>query len=820
MACGSAARRRATAATCDWITLELRDIPLNRIAGKGLAFERKAPQGVFVARFDPATGCRGEWHSWGEVFPVTFARAALPPAPLLPRPYRIMLIKLGVQIVLQAGGIARLSQVRRQSGGDMVRKILGLIAAGLVVAGGPARAEPPQGDWIGVMKAPTYGDLTMALHLRKTADGYEGTMDEITLGYRGLALNGVEASESRLAFDIPGARGRFEATWDPATKQWAGVWKSPGAEQGLALSLARGAPPPVPKVQGLDGDWQGAINVGAAGLLRLVFHVRTGADGTRVTLDSVDQGTAAPASAIRRNDRDVEIDFPLLKAQVSGQLADDGASIQGEFTQGPALFPVVLKRAGDVISLPESKIAAAPPATWRLPGDAAIRAILARRIDTERRGVGIVVGVISPAGRRVVTYGALDTTGRRPVDGDSLFEIGSVTKTFTALVLQDMALRGQVGLDDPVAKYLPEGTKVPSFGGHEITLRHLATHTAALPPNLPNPAMKRAEEAFDHTSEADLYRFLATYQLPREPGTEWAYSNLGVGLLGVALSRRAGMDLETLVRQRVTGPLGMTSTAMTVPAPLQARLATGYDAFVRPTAPIAIGPAEAAAGLIRSSANDMLKLLAAETGNVKTPLKPAMDAMLIQDRAEMPGGFRQALGWMVLDLPSGRIVTHSGGTFGQRAFAAFNTKTREGVIVLSNAEGATGADDIGLHIIAGAPIRSLAPAPLPPAVRAARAEVPLNADAARPYLGRYRMSRSIVMVIGYADGHMTYQAEARGTPGPALPVAWHGGADFSALNGGGDPADVTFQLDAAGRASALTWRGPAGEFVLRRDATG
>ncbi len=698
-----------------------------------------------------------------------------------------------------------------------MRKILGLIAAGLIGVAGAARAEPPEGDWMGVMTAPTYGDLTMALHLRKAPGGYEGTMDDITLGYRGLALKGVEASGERLAFDIPGARARFEATWDAAASQWAGVWKSPGAEHGLALRLARGTPPPTPAIQGLDGDWQGAINAGPAGLLRLVFHIRTGADGTRVALDSVDQGAAgAPASAIRRDDRDVEIDFPLLKAQVTGQLSDDGASIQGEFTQGPALFPLVLKRGGDVISLPDSKRAALPPGVWRLPDDHAIRQILARRIDTERRGVGIVVGVISPAGRRVVAYGALDRVGRRPVDGDTLFEIGSVTKTFTALLLQDMALRGEVGLDDPVSKYLPAGTKVPSFGGHQITLRQLATHTAALPHDLPSPGMTRTEDVFAHTSEADLYSFLATYPLPREPGSEWEYSNLGVGLLGVALSRRAGVDIETLVRQRITGPLGMTSTTMTVPESLQARLATGHDAYLRPTTPIAIGPAEAAAGLIRSSANDMLKLLAAETGNVKTPLKPAMDAMLTQDRAGMPGGFRQALGWMLLDLPSGRIVNHSGGTFGQRAFAAFNPKTRQGVIVLSNAEGVTGADDIGLHVIAGVSIRPLPPAPLPPAARDARAEIPLSPDAARPYLGRYRMSRSIVMVIGYADGHLTYQAEARGKPGPVLPVAWHGGADFSAPNGGGDSAELTFQLDDAGPAPAFIWRGPVGEFRLRR----
>ena len=699
-----------------------------------------------------------------------------------------------------------------------MRWILGVIAAGLVGLGGAARSEPPQGDWIGVMKTPTYGDLTMALHLRNTPGGYEGTMDDITLGYRDLALKGVEASGERLAFDIPGARARFEATWDAGAGQWAGVWKSPGAEQGLPLRLGRGTPPPTPAIPGLDGDWQGAINGGPAGLLRLVFHVRTGADGTHVTLDSVDQGTAGvPASAIRRNDRGVEIDFPLLKAQVAGQLSDNGASIQGEFTQGAALFPLVLKRGGDVIPPPDGKRAAPPPGAWRLPDDAAIRQILVHRIDIERRGVGLVVGVVSPAGRRVVAYGAFDTDGRRPVDGDTLFEIGSVTKTFTALVLQDMALRGEVGLDDPVSKYMPAGTKTPSFDGHEITLRQLATHTAALPHDLPNPGMKGPEDVFAHTSEADLYRFLATYQLPRAPGSEWEYSNLGVGLLGVALSRRAGVDLETLVRQRITGPLAMTSTAMTVPASLQARLATGHDAYLRPVAPIAIGPAEAAAGQIRSSANDMLKLLAAETGNVKTPLKPAMDAMLTQDRPGMPGGLRQALGWIVLDLPSGRIVNHSGGTFGQRAFAAFNPKTREGVIVLSNAEGATGADDIGLYVIAGVPIRPLPPAPLPPAVRAARGEVPLGPSAAQSYLGRYRMSRSVVMVIGYADGHLTYLVEARGTPGPALPVIWHGGADFSAPNGGGDQADITFQLDPVGQASAFTWRGPAGEFLVRRE---
>jgi CubicO group peptidase (beta-lactamase class C family) len=702
-----------------------------------------------------------------------------------------------------------------------MRGLLGLLVVGLIALSTAAHAEPPEGDWLGVMTAPTFGDLTMALHLRKTGAAYEGTMDDVTLGMRGLTLKGIEASGERLAFDVPAARARYEATWNATDRQWIGLWKGPGSEQGLPLRLARGLAPPAPVVMGLDGDWQGALNVGPAGLLRLVFHVRTRPDGTFVTLDSLDQGTSgAPASAIRRTGDQVEIDFPLLKAQVAGRLSQDGGSIQGEFTQGPALFPLALKRGGDVVQLPQSGDPSARVGPWRLPDDAAIRQILTRRIDVERRSVGVVVGLISPAGRRVVSYGALDTSGRVPVNADTLFEIGSITKTFTALLLQDMVLRGEVSLDDPVSRYLPPGAQAPSFGDRQITLRQLATHTAALPHDLPSPGATRMEDVFSHTSEADLYRFLATYQLPREPGAQWEYSNLGVGLLGVALSRRSGLDLESLIRARITGPLGMTSTGLAIPPSQQARLATGHDAYLRPVAAIAIGPAEAAAGQLRSSANDMLKLLAAELGYVKTPLKPAMDAMLTVDQPGMSGVFRQSLGWMVLNLPTGQIVTHSGGTFGQRAFAAFNRKTREGVVVLTNAEGTTGADDIGLHLIAGAPLRPLPPAPPPRSLQIARPEVPLSADAAAPYLGRYRMSRSIVMLIGYADGHLTYQAEARGQGGPVLPVAWHGDDDFSAANGGGDRADITFERDAAGAATAFVWRGPAGEFLLRRAASG
>ena len=121
------------------------------------------------------------------------------------------------------------------------------------------------------------------------------------------------------------------------------------------------------------------------------------------------------------------------------------------------------------------------PPNSPVPPDSEIRKILVERIDTFHQGVGIVVGVIEPQGRRVVAYGSLNQGDPRPLNGDTIFEIGSVTKVFTSLLLSDMVQRGEVALADPVAKYLPADVKVPERGGRVITLVDLSTHTSGLP---------------------------------------------------------------------------------------------------------------------------------------------------------------------------------------------------------------------------------------------------------------------------------------------------------------------------------------------------
>ena len=631
-------------------------------------------------------------------------------------------------------------------------RILLALAAVLILAilpAGAAMAADPTGDWIGMMKTPTYGDLTMALHLRKAPGGYEGTVDDITLGYRDLALKGVEASGERLAFDIPDARARFEATWDAAAGQWAGVWKAPGVEQGLALRLARGVSPPNPSVPGLDGEWDGAL-VAGGGNLRLAFHIKTGAHGTVATFDSVDQGAyGAAVSSIGRDGDHVRLEMKYIGASFDADLTDGGQMLAGQFAQGGATYLLQLKRLPRGVASPwprgTSSSPPATPANWTTPSDADIRALLAKRIAAGYRGIGMVVGVIDASGRRIVAYGVRSADDPKPPDGDTVFEIGSITKSFTGLILADMIDKGEVGLDDPVAKFLPSDVTVPSHGGKQITLADLATNTSGL---LDNPGDVAAVKPADpyagyQASAAQLFALLKQIELSRDPGVAQSHSNIGVGLLGLALARRADLSYAALVETRITRPLGMTSTAVTPTANMRARRLTGLGPYLHPAPDIMLGDL-AGAGALNSTANDMLDFLAAELGVVASPLSKAMATQISAVRRPM-GGQDIALE-MIVSKP-GDLVWTNGGTFGFQSFIGFDPKRRVGVVVLANVGqgGPRLTDDIGLHILNGAAVASL------PAPSLARTAITLPRATLEHYVGRYQLAPQVFATITRTD---------------------------------------------------------------------
>jgi D-alanyl-D-alanine-carboxypeptidase/D-alanyl-D-alanine-endopeptidase len=186
----------------------------------------------------------------------------------------------------------------------------------------------------------------------------------------------------------------------------------------------------------------------------------------------------------------------------------------------------------------------------------AIQAILVQRIDVGHQSTGIVAVVSDKAGNRLFTYGRPDTPDNRPLDGETVFEIGSTTKVLTALLLTDMVTRSEIAFGDPAAEYLPTSVRMPENKGKPITLVDLATYTSALPPMPDNIISKDPFNPFADYTIDQFYAFLLGYALKYEPGTYVEYSNVGFALLGHVLARRANKSYEDLLIERICGPLG------------------------------------------------------------------------------------------------------------------------------------------------------------------------------------------------------------------------------------------------------------------------
>jgi len=382
-----------------------------------------------------------------------------------------------------------------------------------------------------------------------------------------------------------------------------------------------------------------------------------------------------------------------------------------------------------------------------LPADSAVRALLATRVrtfpDTAKHGEGIVVGLLDANGaRRMVALG---------VDSNGVFEIGSITKTFTATILADMVVRGEVRLDDPVAKYLPSSAHIPSRNGRQITLLDLATQSSGLPRMPSNFAPRDPTNPYADYSVDQMYAFLAGYQLPRDIGETYEYSNLGMGLLGHALALKAGLSYEDLVKRRVLTPLHMSETAITLTPAMRSRLQPGHDAEgnVVPNWDL---PTFAGAGALRSTANDMLTFLASNLDTTARPLTRAMrDARTPRREAGSPT-MRIGLAWHILARPSGSIVWHNGGTGGYRTFAGFDPVRRVGVVVLCN-NGNESMDDIGFHLLDETfPLR---PAP------AQHTEVAVDSLILQRYVGEYELAPTFHIVITREAAHLFAQATAQ-----------------------------------------------------------
>jgi D-alanyl-D-alanine-carboxypeptidase/D-alanyl-D-alanine-endopeptidase len=391
----------------------------------------------------------------------------------------------------------------------------------------------------------------------------------------------------------------------------------------------------------------------------------------------------------------------------------------------------------------------------------------------------VVVALVTHGQTLVCPFGTLGEGGP-PATVDTLYEIGSLTKTFTGTLLALMTAERTVRLDEPVNALLPAGTQVPSAPERPITLLDLATHRSGLsrmPDNMPR---SQPENPYLDYSADRLYEYLRGATLSHEPGQAYLYSNLGMGLLGHALALRAGRDYDALFRERITEPLGMRDTKRALPASELARLAPGQDGDGNP-APHWDFDVLAPAGGLRSSGRDMSRFVRAALGleetSVTTALRTAASPRARSGRGRIGLAFH---------VRADGVRWHNGETAAHSSYLGLDHDKQCGVVVLNGAAIAL-TDEIGeraLHFLGGTP---LAPLELPE-------DAPL--EHAADYVGEYPLAADFVLSVQRGGTELTLQATGQG----AFRL-WHSGGDRFYLRA--VEARVAFERDRAGRVSAL-----------------
>jgi D-alanyl-D-alanine-carboxypeptidase/D-alanyl-D-alanine-endopeptidase len=377
-----------------------------------------------------------------------------------------------------------------------------------------------------------------------------------------------------------------------------------------------------------------------------------------------------------------------------------------------------------------------------------IAAILKERVDVGRETLGVVAASLDGDRRSVTVYGQSGSANNRPLDGDTVFEIGSITKVFTALLFADMVLRGEVAPDDPAAKFLPGSVRMPEFECAPITLLDLATYTSGLPRMPSNFAPKDPKNPYiDYTAER-LYDYLSNHKLGFKPGQHYEYANLGFGLLGHVLELRAGRSYEELVVSRICAPLGKDDTRITLTDSMQQRLARGHNMGLAPVANWDFS-ALAGAGALRSTANDLLKFLQMCLEPGDGPVAAAQKLALAERR---PRADQRdvASGWFVASRFGDELVWKDGGTGGYATFIGYSTRTRRNCILLSNAADYASNTLLGTHLVNAA-------YPLPKL----RREVQVDPAVLATYAGRYEISPTFILTVRPDGGRLYIQATAQ-----------------------------------------------------------
>ena len=359
---------------------------------------------------------------------------------------------------------------------------------------------------------------------------------------------------------------------------------------------------------------------------------------------------------------------------------------------------------------------------------------------------GVAVGIISGEDSQTFGFGTAQLGSNDAPDADTVYEIGSISKVFTGLLLADAIERGLVEADQPAQELFPEGRAMPRLkkeGSRQATLAHLSTHVSGLPrqPDNIDFSINPLNPYADYKSDS-VFDFLDKHQLKRTPGTRELYSNLGVGLLGYLISEKQDMSFEKLMTERIAGPLGMKDTSITLSDSQQRRLATPTDGELKKAGnwdfPATLGPA----GAIRSTVADMLKFARANLDPPEGEIGKAIELAWAEQRKSMGGGQpSMGYGWFI--NKGSQTHWHNGGTGGYKTMLMVNREKKLALVVLSNTSSneVDGLASRIMQMLSGRDIK-------PPSFHKAMA---FDANVAASYVGRYELRKGINIDVAWAD---------------------------------------------------------------------
>jgi len=366
---------------------------------------------------------------------------------------------------------------------------------------------------------------------------------------------------------------------------------------------------------------------------------------------------------------------------------------------------------------------------------------------------GIVVGVLREGKPWVKGYGTTAPGTETRPDGKTLYEIGSISKVFTGILLSDAVQRGLVELEDPLTKHLPEGVTLNNRRREPVRLIHLTTHTSGFQRDATQLPSWGTPDPFSAATPERIYAVLAENKILRAPGKAYAYSNLAAGLLGHVMELVNESGYEELLTSRICTPLGLPDTRITLSTEQRTRFAPAYGEGGKPRSEWTFD-ALVGCGGIRSTVDDLLQFARMNLGAIAGQEFALADTLTAAHELhhEFKSGGGVALGWHI--EPGGRSIWHNGGTGGYRAYLAIDPVERVAVAVLANTT-TPNVDVVGLGVLAALRGEEF---------KAPRYEIPaeIAGEVLAQHAGRYQLNPKLVFTITHEPRGLFAQLTGQG----------------------------------------------------------